>query len=142
MQNKTILFNGIPSSGKSTLAYLLHLKLEHKGYKTIYLDDEVIKRQTAAIVGKLVDFLNAPITIIVSCDPTIEAEIKFWCDLPIIEAEKRNLAKLSKENAPIYSDYTNWSQYWSEGIKIDTTKSVDECMEQIKCELKKKNLNF
>jgi energy-coupling factor transporter ATP-binding protein EcfA2 len=137
-----ILFNGIPSSGKSTLAYLLHLKLEHKGHETIYLDDEVIKRLNSKQVETLIDYINSPISIIVSCDPKIKADIKFWCVLPTDEAIKRNNEKLEKENAPKLGDYTGWEDYYSQGIKVDTTKTINDCLEVIKCVLKKKNLNF
>jgi len=137
-----ILFNGIPSSGKSTLAYTLHLKLEHKGHETIYLDDEVIKRLNSKQVETLVDFINPPIAIIVSCNPQIKADIRFWCILPIDEAIKRNKEKLERENAPQLGDYTGWDGYYSSGIKIDTTKPINDSMKEIWREMKKKNLKF
>jgi thymidylate kinase len=130
-----ILINGIPSSGKTTIAYKLHLALEHLGYKTVLLDDEVIKRLDAKQIDTLVEYLDSPITIIVSCDSDIQADIKFWLDMPIKECQKRNDKKLEKEKAPKVGSYDNWDGYYSSGIKIKT-------YEEVVSELKKANLKF
>jgi len=130
-----ILFNGIPSSGKSTFAQRLHLALEHLGFQTILLDDEVIKRLDAKQIKTISDYIDSPITIIASCNPDIEADVKFWVDTPINECKKRNHERLERENAPMHEDYSFWEGYYSPGKKI--TKWEEVCLE-----LKNKNLNF
>lgn len=132
-----ILFNGIPSSGKTTYAHRLHLALEHLGFETVLLDDEVIKRLSTEKINTLIDFIDAPVTIIASCNPEIHADIKFWCDITIEEAEKRNNEKLERENAPKLGNYDSWKNYEGQGIKINSYEEV--CQKLTKYELNKKN---
>jgi len=137
-----LLFNGVPSSGKSTLAYKLHLTLEHKGLETVYLDDEVIKRLNNEQIAKIVEVCAAPIAIMVSTSPYIDADLKFWCVVDPETSWKRDCEKLAREHAPnrpTLSSYLQfWGQYTGQGIKIDTSRSVDECLEEVLCELKQK----
>jgi len=130
-----ILFNGIPSSGKSTYAHKLHLALEHLGYETVLLDDEVIKRLDAEKIQTLTDYIDAPITIIASCKSDIEADIKLWVDTPIKECEKRDKKRLEQENAPKKGSFAVWEGYQGQGTKVKTWEDV--CVA-----LKKTNLNF
>ena len=124
MRKIRILFNGIPSSGKTTYAQKLHLALEHVGYETVLLDDEVIKRLDTIKVNNLVEYLGAPITIIASTDACIEADVKIWCDIGIREAEKRNRRKLDEENAPRLGSYDVWDGYQGQGIKVKNWEDV------------------
>jgi len=141
-----ILFNGVPSSGKSTLAYKLHLYLEHQGHETVYLDDEVIKRLNNDQIAKIVDVCASPVAIMVSTSPYIDADIKFWCVTDPETAWKRDCERLEREHASSKSKLNTfiefWGQYTGQGIQINTNEPIDKCMETILCELKKKNLNF
>jgi len=130
-----ILLNGIPASGKTTMAQQLHLALEHLGFETVLLDDEVIKRMDTKKINTLVDFIDSPITIIASCNPEIRADITFWIDCPIDEAEKRNNERLERENAPKLGDMRLWKSYQSYGTKIKT-------YEELCTALNRKNLSF
>ena len=132
MNSKKILFNGIPASGKTTMATKLHLALEHLGFETVLLDDEVIKRLDANKIDTLVDFIDAPVTIIVSCNPDIRADIIFWCDCTIEEAQTRDDKRLEAEGL-VSGNMNRWKNYQSKGIKI---KDYSEVV----CELNKKNL--
>jgi len=134
MKRVKILINGIPSSGKSTIAYKLHLAMEHLGHETVLLDDEVIKRLDTDKINKLVAYLDSPISIIVTCDPMVEADIKFWVNTFVKECKRRNKIKLKKENAPDNGSYDYWVDYYSPGVKIKN-------YEDLLCELNKKNWN-
>ena len=134
MKRVKILINGIPSSGKSTIAYKLHLALEHLGHETVLLDDEVIKRLDTNKINNLVAYLESPISIIATCDPAVEADLKFWVNTPLKECKRRNTIKLKKEKAPAKGSFDCWEGYYSPGIKI---KSYANLL----CVLNKKNWN-
>ena len=134
---KTILFNGIPNSGKSTLAYKLHLRLEHAGYSTIYLDDEVIKRMDAPDVIALVESLKADYFIVASVDPKIKADLVIWCECPLEIAYKRDIQKNFRDNSPnipTIEDYiSGWDRYTVPypDLIVDTTKNINHNREAI-----------
>jgi thymidylate kinase len=128
-----ILINGIPASGKTTYAQRLNLALEHLGFETVLLDDEVIKRLDTKKIDTLVDFIDSPITIIASCNPDIKSDISFWIQCPLRVAEERNNDRLEKENAPKLGNMESWINYQSYGIKI---KEYEELCH----ELRQKNL--
>lgn len=129
-----ILLNGIPASGKTTYATRLHLALEHLGFETVLLDDEVIKRLDTKKIDTLIDFIDAPITIIASCNPDIQADITFWIECSVEEAERRDNDRLKKEGL-VGGDMRKWENYQSRGMKVDNWN-------KIVCVLKTKNLNF
>ncbi len=116
------------------MATKLHLALEHLGFQTIFLDDEVIKRLSPDQINTLIDFIDSPITIIASCNPDIKADITFWIQCSVKEAQKRDTKRLKEEGLD-GGDFEQWENYRSRGIKIKK-------WEDVICELKKKNLSF